>query len=282
MDKNGDIKELQKYIELCNSFLGKFVEGGSMCGLFLRSEDEAQFKRFIIEVNEFLKELLGENNIYSVNIFNAINAPTMGGGPSYSAVQDVIGLLQAAATKLERKKQRIEHISIKAEGSITQESWYDTAQICINGHNINDSVQEKPQFNKKFCDNCGSQTITECQNCKTGIQGRYHEKGALDSQIIIVPAFCQHCGHSFPWTASKIEAAKELALEEESISSSEKEIIVKSIDDLIAETPRTKLAANRFKKIFTKMGTSAAGILKEILVDVASETAKKIIWPEGK
>ena len=73
MKTNNDSKELQRYIELFNDLLDKFVEGGSMYGLMLRTDDEAKFKGIIIEVIEFLKELFGENNTYALNIINTVN-----------------------------------------------------------------------------------------------------------------------------------------------------------------------------------------------------------------
>lgn len=103
MNKNDNLSEFQRYIELLESFLSKFVEGGSMYGLFLKSEDEAQLKRVVIEVIDFLKEIFGESNTYSLNIINTINTPTMGGGPSLASVQEVIGIMQAATTAYKRK-----------------------------------------------------------------------------------------------------------------------------------------------------------------------------------
>jgi hypothetical protein len=52
--------------------------------------------------------------------------------------------------------------------------WYDTAQICINGHIINSMSKSHPEHNKKFCDKCGAQTITNCPNCNAPIRGYYH------------------------------------------------------------------------------------------------------------
>jgi len=44
-------------------------------------------------------------------------------------------------------------------------SYYHTAQICLNGHIINESIEEYPEKNEKFCSLCGSETITECPSC---------------------------------------------------------------------------------------------------------------------
>jgi hypothetical protein len=51
------------------------------------------------------------------------------------------------------------------------ESWYDTAQVCLNGHAIKDTVIKHPEHNKDFCDRCGAKTITACQVCNASIRG---------------------------------------------------------------------------------------------------------------
>lgn len=97
------IKELQGFIQTFESFLEKFVDS-DLYGKILKTDDDAQVKRKIIEVSDYLNELFGKNNHYTVNIINAINTPTMSSGPSYASIQDVIGILQAASTKIERGK----------------------------------------------------------------------------------------------------------------------------------------------------------------------------------
>ncbi len=52
-----------------------------------------------------------------------------------------------------------------------------------------------------------------------------------------------------------------------------------SLDDIVRDTPKTTVAATRFKRILAKAGTGAGQAFRDILVDVISETAKKMIWP---
>ena len=54
------------------------------------------------------------------------------------------------------------------------DGWYDTAQICMNGHVINSMSISHPEHNKKFCDKCGAPTTTNCPKCNTPIKGHYH------------------------------------------------------------------------------------------------------------
>jgi len=158
---------------------------------------------------------------------------------------------------------------------------FDVAQICKNGHLINDSVKRPPEYNKNFCDKCGAQTITKCPNCSFEIQGRDHRVSIVGGGSTYYPirAFCPNCGRPYPWTKAKIQAAQELTQELENISDNEKEILTQSIDEMIKDSPKATLAAAKSKKILSKMSKQVVDAFKEILVDIMSETAKKLLWP---
>jgi hypothetical protein len=158
-------------------------------------------------------------------------------------------------------------------------SWYDTAQVCLNGHVVNDSVKASPEFNQKYCDKCGQPTITECQNCNHPIRGYYHSPGVIYPSTREPPSFCHECGKPYPWTATKLEAAQELADELENLTQEEKDILKKSLDDLVRDSPKTTVAATRFKKLVRKAGGEATGSFKQILIGVVTEAAKKLLWP---
>jgi len=155
--------------------------------------------------------------------------------------------------------------------------YYDVAQICINGHMINPFYSSSPQFNKNFCDKCGASTISKCNYCNTPILGRY--RSHITTAVFKPSSFCHECGKAYPWTEAKLRAAQELSDEIENLTEEERETLKKSLDDIVRDTPQTPLASTRFKKIVAKAGKVAADGLKDILVDVASEAAKKLIWP---
>jgi hypothetical protein len=159
------------------------------------------------------------------------------------------------------------------------DSWYDTAQICRNGHLVSEFAVSQPQGLKKFCDSCGAPTISSCQSCHTPIRGHYHVPGVIGFFGFSAPSFCHNCGKEYPWMEATLEAAKELSDELDDLSPEEKETLKKSIDDIVRDTPRTTLAATRFKKLIGKAGKGAAEGFKDILVDVLSESAKKMLWP---
>lgn len=153
---------------------------------------------------------------------------------------------------------------------------YDTAQICLNGHLINEFAATKPNRNKKYCDRCGEATFTHCPSCNAPIQG-YH-LGLRGPSKYTIPKYCYECSKMYPWTKERFEAARAL-VDELKLSDAEKEDVKQSIKDLVQDGPRAEGAAVKFKRLVNKGGEWALDTFRELLVDVLSETAKKIIFP---
>jgi|SRR3989339_99298 len=159
-----------------------------------------------------------------------------------------------------------------------RDSWYDVAQICLNGHVVNSATKDRPAHNKKFCDRCGSQTFTTCSECNKDIQGKYHVAGVFSlSDSFSAPSFCSNCGKPYPWTLAKMQAAQDFSSELENISDEEKKILAQSIDDIVKDSPKTSLAVAKFKRILSKAGGPIVTTFKDIVVEIASETAKKAL-----
>src|SRR5258708_19500313 len=131
----------------------------------------------------------------------------------------------------------------------TTESGFDTAQICINGHEINASMRLSPEFNEKFCGTCGAETITACPECKAPIRG--HLRGSLATSYT-PPKFCCGCGKALPWTASALQAARMYAEELNELSPEERQQLKSTLDDLFKDTPPTPLPISRFNKLLRK------------------------------
>lgn len=154
---------------------------------------------------------------------------------------------------------------------------YDVALICMNGHMVNDNYNEYPQHNTAYCEKCGAATINSCPNCKAQIRGSYEVSGAVFVRgTTTTPAYCHNCGKPYPWTEEKLKAIKE-AIELSGISMQEKEEFNKNLPDIMSETPRTKIAALKIKTIGAKVSKEIWSVARDIIVDIASETAKKII-----
>ncbi|HPS19818.1 MAG TPA: DUF2321 domain-containing protein [Candidatus Omnitrophota bacterium] len=157
--------------------------------------------------------------------------------------------------------------------------FYDIAQICLNGHIVNDNYSKYPQHNQDYCDKCGEPTIFKCQSCGAEVRGEYHSSGVLSiGGRKKAPNFCHECGKPYPWIARKLEVVREMTDELEELTLEEREKIKKSLDDLVAETPKTEVAVLRFKKALKKVGKDSYESIKSILVDVASEAIKKSLF----
>lgn len=155
---------------------------------------------------------------------------------------------------------------------------YRVAQICINGHAINDNADIMPQLNQRFCDKCGAETITACPHCKTGIRGEYDVPGVAAFGFEYTPPnFCHNCGEGYPWTALKISSAEQLADMIESLTPPEREQLKESIRNIVRDTPQTLVAAVKFQSLMARAGTDMKAAIWETISDMADAKAKKII-----
>ena len=80
-------------------------------------------------------------------------------------------------------------------------------------------------------------------------------------------------------TQAKIEAARKLISQADQLSASEKEDFGNAVADLANESPRTVGAAEKLKQYSAKAGKAIGEGVWKIVVDVASEAAKKILLP---
>jgi hypothetical protein len=87
---------------------------------------------------------------------------------------------------------------------------------------------------------------------------------------------CQACHRK--GISVKLATAKELAADFENLTKDERERLKASLDDLISNTPRTELASHRFKTLMKKAGGEATSVMRNIIVDILSEAAKKSIF----
>lgn len=156
------------------------------------------------------------------------------------------------------------------------EGW-DVAQICENGHVINAHAQSSPQYSQKHCARCGRPTLTACPGCSTAIRGKYNHPSVQDWTAMPAPAYCHNCGQPYPWTSERLATACAIVQEEEGLDGESKRVFEENVQDLVSDQPRTQLAAQRVRKVLAKLAKPVATTVRGILVEIASETAKKII-----
>jgi hypothetical protein len=187
-------------------------------------------------------------------------------------IKKLTGLLEVLKVEAEMEK---------GDASIGFNGGYDVAQVCPNGHVANAMTRQEPERSKDFCERCGEKTITCCPNeaCNAAIRGGHVDSLGVVGSYHSPPAFCRACGSPFPWTERATQAAIELATESGSLDDSEQQQFRESVEMAIRDTPKTQLAGSRIAHLLAKMGKATADAIRDVLVDVVSEAAKKMIWP---
>jgi hypothetical protein len=160
------------------------------------------------------------------------------------------------------------------------------AIYCINGHYVGlvnpgmhgrvtmsqiqaaINVDRTERTARDFCTTCGARNISACESCHTPIDHKFPSQ---------VHKYCAGCGKPFPWTEAALKAAAELADELDELNAEDKITLKGTFVDLTADTPRTQVAATRFKRIIKKVTSTTGEAIQKIIVDVASETALKLI-----
>jgi len=51
-----------------------------------------------------------------------------------------------------------------------------------------------------------------------------------------------------------------------------------SLDDLVAESPKTDVASSQFKQIMKKVGKESYDLLKKVVTDLVSESIRKTLF----
>lgn len=133
----------------------------------------------------------------------------------------------------------------------------------------------------QHCQRCGKKTITTCQHCQRKIKGEPNVTWMAADALppYSIPAFCYSCGKPYPWTQSKLEAAKEQIEMEQSLSAEDKVALTTDIEDIAHDSQRAGSAAKRAKIILLKVGGTAGTMLRDVFVGVASDALKKVLMP---
>jgi hypothetical protein len=156
---------------------------------------------------------------------------------------------------------------------------YYSAAVCLNGHSISSAIELNPQRITPFCAKCGAKTVYVCSYCCAAIRGAYAH--GLPVAPYVPPRFCDQCGNAHVWTESALVAAEELADELDGLRNEEKELLKKSLDDIVRDTPQAQVGALRFKRLVGKAGGGSIELFKEILKGAVSEAMLKILFAQA-
>ena len=100
----GSEVDLTAIAEQIETLEGRFVHSSSS-GYFLSTEDQATFKRLVVEAKSILDAELGHANDFSMNLIHSINLGSGGflGGPSLAAVKEARQILLGSLNHLRRR-----------------------------------------------------------------------------------------------------------------------------------------------------------------------------------
>lgn len=149
------------------------------------------------------------------------------------------------------------------------------AKICNNGHVL---IERSPLQNEEFCEACGARMMDKCPNCNSIIK-EWHYNGVVyaGTPSFTKPLYCKACGKPYPWTESAIEATSLMIQEDSELSELERKNLEELLPDVIAETPKTKVASIRIKKALLTAGEFTADAIRQFVIDFGCELAKKSI-----
>lgn len=150
----------------------------------------------------------------------------------------------------------------------------DWVQVCSNGHMVNSFAFYLEDQNKEFCTVCGAKTILTCPTCNKPIGGTKRD----DSSKFKTPSYCGSCGSPYPWTVSRLEAAQDLINEMNNIDDQEKKQLNDSVHEMTKDTPQALVASVRYRKIMSKVGKEMGAAMRDIIIDIVSETIRKTLF----
>jgi len=176
---------------------------------------------------------------------------------------------------------------------MSNSSYFDIAQICLNGHIINGEYRKHPENNQVHCSRCGEKTITSCPSCGNEIKGDEtlytpgHSKGVYGTVKPVtvnehlfpmgdIPRFCINCGKPFPWTVRDSEQLYAIVDEVKALDPLEKANMKRSIDDLMRDTG-IELGKTHLKLFLQKAGKQVFESFKSVLISIISASVRKQI-----
>lgn len=145
-----------------------------------------------------------------------------------------------------------------------------TALVCLNGHVVTAAMERSPFNGLSFCQQCSTKLISTCPSCGRSIIGcSITDYEIYGKTSVRRPAFCPHCGAPYPWTETAIETAREFIHLDDSFSCEERTSLIAALKETISETPKTKLAIFKIKKLLKKASETSSSAVLTFLVENA-------------
>jgi len=193
--------------------------------------------------------------------------------PSPESVHSEIPVQNAhSVVAIKLLKEELERMKSDTRSSVRSDrgKLYCDAQICLQGH-----VRSSEGWFERGerCSKCGAACIDECQYCKAPIRGR----SAHFPQRYELPFFCHapECGLPYPWMQDKLETARELLYDIESLSVDERDELWELLKFVMSD-PQSDWAPAKTKLIGVKL-KKVSKASRDVLLDFTARVGSAVI-----
>lgn len=186
---------------------------------------------------------------------------------------------------------------------ISETFHFATAQICNDGHVINNDIEHHPECNRDFCSECGAKTISACPSCNEPIKGLYFKteiyqtprtgvyipgerhSNTISTNVPVdpkaeykVPAYCHNCGSPYPWTESLLKEADTIIDSFDELKYEQRKILKERFPDLLSDSSRTISSALIFSKLVNGLTDVGSAVGKGFLINLLEKHIPETIF----
>ncbi len=181
------------------------------------------------------------------------------------------GACRVFAVKLSKEELAEMRRDAKRPAVLNADGLYCEAQICVQGH-VQSS--EGSFAGGERCTKCGAACIDQCQYCRAPIRGRLANSPLLHYDL---PFYCHapECGLAYPWMLDKLETARELLCDIESLSLDERDELWDLITFVMSD-PQSGWAQAKTKLIRIKLA-KVSKESREALLDFTAKVAAEVM-----
>jgi len=90
------------------------------------------------------------------------------------------------------------------------------------------------------------------------------------------PNHCFHCGKPLPWTVEGMGSLRELIAESNAPATVKTELL-KDLDSLVTDTPRTQVAVLRMRNFLSRTGDQVVPAVRQVVIEIATASVKKML-----
>jgi len=121
MNFNKILKILKDYREDFNNILNRFIHTSN--GIHMRTSDRSSYEKDIIELKDFINDILGKNKyVYEIEKAYIDGLNNFLRSPSYRSVEQIISIIDALITRIQRNKDIVKKKEKKISKRINEEN----------------------------------------------------------------------------------------------------------------------------------------------------------------